>query len=267
MEQTEAAPPLLSGSDDHTRSPPTSPEHSPAPGALPSILKSSSLHPASRPGTPDGLATSHSTPHLSGLVNSSANSTRPASASSSAIHFSSGSHPEHVAPSDLHPASRPAHLRRASSDSVPSTSQTPDDGSTAPSAGKRGSVSSIEEETYSHTGPSSILKRPSRPNYGGRLGAGPALPSNSRTASSGGLSADIKPGYERRVGFDSMVDADETASGTFGFTLQVKSHGYTRTRNTRTFMCAVDEEAYSERAMEWLMESLVSQARAGAVAR
>jgi hypothetical protein len=119
-------------------------------------------------------------------------------------------------------------------------------------------VSSIEEEGYSHTGPSSILKRPSRPNYGGRLGAGPALPSNSRTASSGGLSADIKPGYERRVGFDSMVDADETASGTFGFTLQVKSHGYTRTRNTRTFMCAVDEEAYSERAMEWLMESLVS---------
>lgn len=82
---------------------------------------------------------------------------------------------------------------------------------------------------------------------------------NSRTTSSGGLSADIKPGYERRVGFDSMIDADETASGTFGFTLQVKSHGYQRTRNTRTFMCAVDNNAYSERALEWLMESLVEE--------
>jgi nucleotide-binding universal stress UspA family protein len=81
----------------------------------------------------------------------------------------------------------------------------------------------------------------------------------SRTSSSGGLSdVDIRPGYERKVGFDTMTDADDTPNGYFTFCLQVKSRGYTRTKNTRTFMCAVDDNTYSERALEWLMESLVS---------
>ena len=81
----------------------------------------------------------------------------------------------------------------------------------------------------------------------------------SRTSSSGGLSdVDMRPGYERKVGFDTMVDADDTPNRYFTFCLQVKSRGYKRTKNTRTFMCAVDDNSYSERALEWLMESLVS---------
>ncbi|MCO5585506.1 hypothetical protein L7F22_039439 [Adiantum nelumboides] len=93
--------------------------------------------------------------------------------------------------------------------------------------------------------------------YGGRRG-GPALNKN-RTSSSGGLSdIDIRPNYERKVGFDTMIDADDTPNGYFTFCLQVKSRGYLRTKNTRTFMCAVDDNGYSERALEWLMESLVS---------
>ena len=90
--------------------------------------------------------------------------------------------------------------------------------------------------------------------YGGRRG-GPSM-NKSRTSSSGGLS-DVKAGYERRVGFDTMPDADETNSGAFSFTLQVKSRGFLRTKNTRTFMVAVDDNPYSERALEWLMENLV----------
>lgn len=80
--------------------------------------------------------------------------------------------------------------------------------------------------------------------------------SKSRTSSSGGLS-DVRAGYERRVGFDTMPDADETNSGAFSFTLQVKSRGFMRTKNTRTFMVAVDDNPYSEHALEWLMENLV----------
>lgn len=93
--------------------------------------------------------------------------------------------------------------------------------------------------------------------YGGRMG-GPSM-LKSRTSSSGGLSdSDMRPGYERKVGFDTMVDAEDTPNGYFTFCLQVKSQGYLRTKNTRTFMCAVDDNTYSERALEWLMESLVS---------
>ncbi|PWN92357.1 hypothetical protein FA10DRAFT_228812, partial [Acaromyces ingoldii] len=92
--------------------------------------------------------------------------------------------------------------------------------------------------------------------YGGRKG-GPSMTSK-RTSSSGGLSdVDMRPGYERKVGFDTMRDADETNSGSFSFTLQVKSIGYLRTKNTRTFMCAVDDNSYSERALEWLVDGLV----------
>ncbi|PWN36208.1 uncharacterized protein FA14DRAFT_161029, partial [Meira miltonrushii] len=93
--------------------------------------------------------------------------------------------------------------------------------------------------------------------YGGRRG-GPALNKN-KTSSSGGLSdVDVRPNYERKVGFDTMIDADDTPNGYFTFCLQVKSRGYLRTKNTRTFMCAVDDNGYSERALEWLMESLVN---------
>lgn len=44
--------------------------------------------------------------------------------------------------------------------------------------------------------------------------------SRSRTSSSGALS-EMKPGYERKVGFDTMPDAEETSSRAFSFTLQV----------------------------------------------
>lgn len=47
-------------------------------------------------------------------------------------------------------------------------------------------------------------------------------------------------GYERIVGFDTMPDAEDTVSGSASYTLQVKSVGYSRTKHTRTFMCAVD---------------------------
>lgn len=50
----------------------------------------------------------------------------------------------------------------------------------------------------------------------------------------------IWKGYERIVGFDTMPDAEDTVSGSASYTLQVKSHGYSRTKHTRTFMCAVD---------------------------
>ncbi|CAO1613963.1 unnamed protein product [Jaminaea pallidilutea] len=234
----------------------------------PSILRSSLRHPASRPGTPDN----------------------------SSIHFSSGNHPEHHAASSAqpqdgggsgsgsehHPASRPASLsRRISDDStaaVPATiagpssadSTQPHSRSSTPPVDVTSSANLSSENVAGDEASANqlhgILKQRGLPNYGGRPGLGPPLPSKNQTSSSGALSSvsvnsaaleGKEANYERRVGFDSMVDADETASGTFGFTLQVKSHGYRRTRNTRTFMCAVDSNAYSERALEWLMESLV----------
>ena len=71
------------------------------------------------------------------------------------------------------------------------------------------------------------------------------------------LKDDVWKGYERIVGFDTMPDAEDTASRSSSYTLQVKAKGYTRTKHTRTFMCAVDATESSERALEWMMEHLV----------
>ncbi|PWO00561.1 hypothetical protein FA09DRAFT_327980 [Tilletiopsis washingtonensis] len=117
-------------------------------------------------------------------------------------------------------------------------------------------------QTHASSGPSSIapsaLSAPSSASSRSRS-PGPTgikMPSRAAGGSLGGLSE--KGGaWERKVGFDTMPDADETVSGEFSYTLQVKSRGYRRTKNTRTFMCAFDTNAYSERALEWLMESLV----------
>lgn len=148
----------------------------------PSILKSSVLHPPSRPGTPDNA---------------------------SSIHFSSGNHPEHVAEAlpassssdphsdplhSVHPASRPSSLRRVSDDSLGQHAHTP---SPAPSTASP-LPTATPDDGGSGAHPHGILKRKPQPNYGGNPGTGPSL-SKSRTSSSGGLSADIKPGYERRV--------------------------------------------------------------------
>ncbi|KAF8153334.1 hypothetical protein B0H34DRAFT_774382 [Crassisporium funariophilum] len=43
----------------------------------------------------------------------------------------------------------------------------------------------------------------------------------------------------------------------FSYTLQVKSGGYRRTRNTRVFLCASSPDESGREALEWCIESLV----------
>ena len=45
----------------------------------------------------------------------------------------------------------------------------------------------------------------------------------------------------------------------FSFTLQVKSEGYRRTRNTRVFLCASSPDESGREALEWSLESLVQE--------
>lgn len=43
----------------------------------------------------------------------------------------------------------------------------------------------------------------------------------------------------------------------FSFTLQVKSEGYKRTRNTRVFLCAASPDESGSEALDWCLEALV----------
>jgi len=56
------------------------------------------------------------------------------------------------------------------------------------------------------------------------------------------------------VSFDTF---ENSAASMFSFTLQVKTEGYRRTRNTRVFLCASSPDESGSEALEWCLEALV----------
>lgn len=56
------------------------------------------------------------------------------------------------------------------------------------------------------------------------------------------------------MSFDTF---ENPAASMFSFTLQVKSEGYQRTRNTRVFLCASSPDESGSEALDWSLESLV----------
>ena len=64
------------------------------------------------------------------------------------------------------------------------------------------------------------------------------------------------PTYTPKVSFDTF---ENPVASMFSFTLQVKSEGYRRTRNTRVFLCASSPDESGREALEWCLESLVQE--------
>ena len=64
------------------------------------------------------------------------------------------------------------------------------------------------------------------------------------------------PTYTPKVSFDTF---ENPVASMFSFTLQVKSEGYKRTRNTRVFLCASSPDESGSEALEWSLESLVQE--------
>ncbi|KIM36388.1 hypothetical protein M413DRAFT_449259 [Hebeloma cylindrosporum] len=66
--------------------------------------------------------------------------------------------------------------------------------------------------------------------------------------------ASTAPHYTPKVSFDTF---ENPVASMFSFTLQVKSEGYLRTRNTRVFLCASSPDESGREALEWSLEYLV----------
>ena len=64
------------------------------------------------------------------------------------------------------------------------------------------------------------------------------------------------PTYTPKVSFDTF---ENPVASMFSFTLQVKSEGYKRSRNTRVFLCASSPDESGREALEWSLESLVQE--------
>lgn len=63
--------------------------------------------------------------------------------------------------------------------------------------------------------------------------------------------------FQPRVTFDSMPLGDSTKRNTTSLTLNVRHDGFQFRRRSRTFMCGVDEHAYSDSALQWLLDEMV----------
>lgn len=66
-----------------------------------------------------------------------------------------------------------------------------------------------------------------------------------------------EPRFKRHVGFDNLPVGEATKFNTSSLTLNVRHQGYHPRRRSRTFMVGVDEHAYSDYALVWLLENLV----------
>ncbi len=64
--------------------------------------------------------------------------------------------------------------------------------------------------------------------------------------------------FEPRVSFDTFDPRDSTAAADiFSYTLVRKHKDYEYTKRSRTFLCGLDTNEYSDHALEWLIDELV----------
>ncbi|ODV88820.1 hypothetical protein CANCADRAFT_128770 [Tortispora caseinolytica NRRL Y-17796] len=63
------------------------------------------------------------------------------------------------------------------------------------------------------------------------------------------------PKFQPQVSFDTFANKDASL---FSYTLRTKHLDYRYTRQSRTFLCGLDDNDYSDFALEWLLDELVS---------
>ncbi|KAI0199561.1 hypothetical protein F4808DRAFT_208101 [Astrocystis sublimbata] len=63
--------------------------------------------------------------------------------------------------------------------------------------------------------------------------------------------------FESHVAFDNVPLGDATAYNPISFTLNFRHEGFQYRRRHRTFMVGVDDNAYSDHALQWLLDELV----------
>src|SRR5688572_12255846 len=63
--------------------------------------------------------------------------------------------------------------------------------------------------------------------------------------------------FQEHVSFDNFSGGEATEKNTVAFTLKHSHKGYQYKRRSRTFMVGIDENDYSDIALQWMLEELV----------
>ncbi|ERT01225.1 hypothetical protein HMPREF1624_02467 [Sporothrix schenckii ATCC 58251] len=60
--------------------------------------------------------------------------------------------------------------------------------------------------------------------------------------------------FRKHVGFDNIPIGEATKSNTLGYTLSISHYGYQPRRRSRTMMVGIDQNIYSDFALQWLLD-------------
>lgn len=71
------------------------------------------------------------------------------------------------------------------------------------------------------------------------------------------LTEPVSSRFQHHVSFDNFAGGEPTEQNTISFTLNVKHKGYSYKKRSRTFMVGIDENDYSNYALQWMLNELV----------
>ncbi|KAL1864397.1 hypothetical protein VTK73DRAFT_5896 [Phialemonium thermophilum] len=121
------------------------------------------------------------------------------------------------------------------------------------------------EESLSRTSSQSVDGHPSESRKSSaasvsfRPPQNPALPQGHQRRTDGKrlrASSPVPVRFKRHISFDNLPVGEATKNNPSSFTLNARHQGYHPNRRSRTFMAGVDEHAYSDYALAWLLENL-----------
>ncbi|CRK20898.1 hypothetical protein BN1723_017888, partial [Verticillium longisporum] len=114
----------------------------------------------------------------------------------------------------------------------------------------------LPQGTHKKTDKTRIRASSPPPNRAGTISAG-TISAGTPPTSTMELTDNPAHRFQSHVAFDNLPLGEATKSNTPSLTLNVRHRGYQAKRRSRTFMVGVDEHAYSDYALQWLLDELV----------
>ncbi|KAF7545729.1 hypothetical protein G7Z17_g8964 [Cylindrodendrum hubeiense] len=122
------------------------------------------------------------------------------------------------------------------------------------------SLGSADDEVSTKTNEDTMARKASISSVTFRRPRNPSLPQGNPQLTTGSrIRASSPPHqrFQRHIAFDNLPAGEPTKNNAISLTLNVRHKGYQPRRRSRTFMVGVDEHAYSDYALQWLLDELV----------
>ncbi|CAK7566115.1 MAG: hypothetical protein SEPTF4163_004050 [Sporothrix epigloea] len=111
---------------------------------------------------------------------------------------------------------------------------------------------SLAFDLGSETGSGQVSRKPSAASVTFLPPQNPSLPQGNPKQAR--IQSPAPKRFRNHVGFDNIPIGDATKSNTLGYTLSISHYGYQPRRRSRTMMVGIDQNVYSDFALQWLLD-------------